>query len=541
MIPSSDPWRRLSELSSQFQSNLNALETRQPRLAESLRRTSLDVEYQIQSSEQRVNIARKESGGLTLTPNPVPVAAASQISSKLFPSGKCGEPVLVAGLDQGWLWKALYELPTDTPAAPGHRPPLYLLTPDIERLWIALHLHDWANLLADPRVRLFAGADSLSQAQHDMSDAPQVPWPKLCVTVDPATWPPGCNFDALTRGALESVVARMKTLQRELDQIDRTTNPASLSQRFGRGKLRVLGITSRYTTFLQFSMRDWLSAFEELGHETRLLIESGDHELLNPIAFAQACADFHPDLIVMIDHYRAEHAGLPANVPWIMWIQDRLPGIYSSRAGTAQKAMDYAIGYGRLECVHQYGYPAERFLPVTVGTNEKRFSPQSLGQPELSAARCDVSFVSHATVPADVLVQNEIARQSKEQNQLLLKAVFDSLRSVYDQGGSVTESHFILKLIREVLAREELVIDNEAPLAEFFVNRVNNALFRHQALTWLTEIEGLTVHLYGRGWERHPRFSHLARGVADNERQLCAIYQGSTINLQVTPFGAAHQ
>jgi hypothetical protein len=51
----------------------------------------------------------------------------------------------------------------------------------------------------------------------------------------------------------------------------------------------------------------------------------------------------------------------------------------------------------------------------------------------------------------------------------------------------------------------------------------------------------VNLHLWGRGWEEHPRLKRFARGVADNERQLSAIYRASTINLQVTPFGAVHQ
>src|SRR3712207_8955495 len=58
--------------------------------------------------------------------------------STLFPYTtlfrSCTEPVLVAGLDQGWLWHALYHLPVNTPRTPGHRPPLYFLASDLERL-----------------------------------------------------------------------------------------------------------------------------------------------------------------------------------------------------------------------------------------------------------------------------------------------------------------------------------------------------------------------------------------------------------------------
>ena len=53
------------------------------------------------------------------------------------------------------------------PAFPGYTPPLYFVTHDLERLWCVLHLHDWRELLAHSRVRLFAGADCVQRALPD--------------------------------------------------------------------------------------------------------------------------------------------------------------------------------------------------------------------------------------------------------------------------------------------------------------------------------------------------------------------------------------
>ncbi len=68
-------------------------------------------------------------------------------------------------------------------------------------------------------------------------------------------------------------------------------------------------------------------------------------------------------------------------------------------------------------------------------------------------------------------------------------------------------------------------------------------LFRQATLAWLAEYcerTGRTLHLYGRGWEAHPRFARYARGVARNGHELRAIYQASRINLQIMPFGCIH-
>src|SRR3954454_20913427 len=320
-------WQRLDLLASQFDQNLAALRTRDAALASRLAALKPSADYFVTASDRRLELARQLDGQpLEVISNRVLPEGAAQIAMKLFPTGKCTEPVLVAGLDQGWLWNALYELEIHTPHAPGHTPPLYFLTADLERLRVVMHLHDWRQLLADSRTRLFAGDDAVAQAQQHMTENLHVPMPKLCVTVDQATWPTGTNIDTVTGFALNIANQRIKQLKTKID---------AAYANFGAGRqlnsgepLRVMGITSRFTTFLQYSMRDWLQAFEALGHETQLLIEPEPAAQFNPLVFADAVARFRPDLIVMIDHYRGEFNGLPANIPWVMWVQDQLPNMF---------------------------------------------------------------------------------------------------------------------------------------------------------------------------------------------------------------------
>jgi hypothetical protein len=95
-----------------------------------------------------------------------------------------------------------------------------------------------------------------------------------------------------------------------------------------------------------------------------------------------------------------------------------------------------------------------------------------------------------------------------------------------------------------IAAMRDLAVETSASsrgtLSDLFVNKINNALFRHQALQWAADM-GLDLRLYGRGWEAHPTLSKYARGIADNQTQLAAIYRASRINLHLTPHGAVHQ
>lgn len=539
MHSTQETWQPLRLLADQFNANLAALAWRDAKLAEQMRDWQPQCEYFIGFADNNIRLAKYVDGRPQLLPNVVQAGAAAQIAKRLFPSGKCTEPVVVAGLDQGWLWSTLFNLEIHTPAAPGHTPPLYFLAPDLEKLWVVLHLHNWRDLLTDGRTLLFGGADCVAQAQAHMANNLHLPIPKLSVTVDPATWANGSSIDSVTTFALQAATNRLRQTSLRLDAAYSGYNALDAMSDTSR-PLRIMGITSRFTTFLQYSMRDWLEAFEQLGHDTLLVIEPQNAAQFNALTFADEAQRFKPDMIVMIDHYRGEFAGLPTNIPFVMWIQDELPNIFCDTAGAAQKELDYTIGYGRDDCVYTHGYPTDRFLPVMVGTNPRRFVPRRIRGDEYDKFACDVSFVSHCSTPATVLLERELAKQNTAEAKQVLSAIFEQMQARYDAGESLSTGNEIKAIIDQSLAAAKLRVDNPSQLINIFSHKINNALFRHQTLNWLAEMD-VRLHLYGRGWETNPVFAPYARGIADNENQLSAIYQASKINLQVTPFGAAHQ
>ncbi len=510
-----------------------------PELADSLRVFVPKQNYHIHATSQAIQLGVGDATGVTPLPHSLAPPAAADVVRRLYPSAVCNKAIVIVGEEMGWLWNGIYQLPCKTPEAPGHRSPLYFLIGDIERLWVILHVQDWQSLLADPRVRLFVGNEAMNDFRQSLTVDHVCPWPQLSVRVDPVLWSGSPTLDEILADAGAKAYREFQNcVERFCPSGDAT--PAMIASRLDSGQpLKILGITSRFTTFLQYSMRDWLASFQRLGHQTRLLMEQQDHEACNGLAVASACAEFQPDLVVIIDHYRKELRGVPEHVPFVMWVQDRLGTIYSSEAGRSQGPLDYAIGYGRAELVQRCGYPGSRFMPAMVGSNPDRFSAAAMSEQELAPLRCDASFVSHATVPADQIIREQIQRGGSPDTRRLLEDLYERLRAIYDAGGSVTAGEALQKIIVDSLRDNRLTADvNE--LLDLFTCRVNNAMFRHQAIRWVAEM-GVDLRLYGKGWENHPEFKRFARGVADNEAQLRAIYQASAINLQVTPYGGVHQ
>lgn len=541
-------WTPLKLLRERLNANCNALAARRPGLAELLRSFVPSQTYYVLAMGDQVQLGAATPAGVQPLPHPLPPAAARQIASKLCPSGSYTAPVLVTGEDLGWLWNALYQLPCQVPAAPGHRPPMFCLVRDVERLWIMLHIQDWAKLLGDERVRLFVGSDAFEQFRASLSQDSAVPWPRSSVVLDPTLWPAGATIDGIVNQAGAALMQRFNALQTKLTAQHANQTASALAGIYGdatRGDgrpLNILGITSRYTTFLQYSMRDWLAAFERLGHRTKLVIESADHEMTGAVAFAEACADFSPDLIVVIDHFRKELGGLPENVPVAMWVQDALPNLFNPAAGAAQGPRDYSLGFGRLRMVREFGYPQSRYMSAVVGLDEARFAPRELSPQEQERFGGEVAFVSHASQPADQIIAEEVRRLGSGDAARLLGAIYEQLRGVYAAGGAVTEPIELQRMIDRAAADLRVGIPpaQMPALLDLFNQRVNNALFRHQSLLWLAEM-GVDLRIWGRGWEKHPQLGCFARGVAENAAQLPCIYQASKINMQVTPHGAVHQ
>ena len=152
-------WQQLDLLGQRFAANCHALMGRDARLAQQLLDFHPDQPYALAAEGEQLHIARMHGERAEVMPARVSVLAAQQIAQKLCPTNKCVEAIVVAGIDQGWLWQALYQLPCAAPLRSGHTPPLYLLANSFENLWISCHLHDWRKLLADGRVRLLAGIE----------------------------------------------------------------------------------------------------------------------------------------------------------------------------------------------------------------------------------------------------------------------------------------------------------------------------------------------------------------------------------------------
>jgi len=459
--------------------------------------------------------------------------------------GRLPKPFLFEGVGTGWLLPRIWAATRGTYLS--YSPMVFVVEPDPRALAVVLHLHDWTAPLADERVRVFAGSGAWERWRDWMLARPEVSVPHTVGRLP--------LWEGVAPGAaeamLEQVARARQTLyaetRRRVEQIYRGRDVAWWARRFREAgpsdPLRVLCVTSRFTTFLQHSMRDLAAAMESLGVRTRLLIEIDDHSPIQDIMPLQAMLDFRPDLLLVIDHHRHEYASwFVDQVPYLCWIQDDMPALFEPGVGSRLGPLDFTMGFGRTTAVLKSGYPLQRFLPCRMAVDPAKFAA---GPRPDAAPACDVAYVSHHSEPPEALFERLCKVPRDERVRRMLQGLFDRLMSLasedrFDAGYPVEpvleEAWKEWDLPPEPRLRQEVLSLVVRPLAD--------RVLRHVTLRWVADwadAAGRRFHLYGRGWENHPRFGRYAMGVAEHGAHLAAIARAAAISLHTGAISALHQ
>lgn len=479
-----------------------------------------------------------------------PEQTAEQIRSEV--RGRILAPIVIAGVGLGDHLPLFHDATDNT--MHGASPILYQVESDWLGLAVVLHLRDWGGLISSERVVFCVGPDACERLERAIQARRFGLPPRLLVAA--GSWQSDVAEAAkrvMTKAqvVVDSACAR---LRRDLDRVYGDRDLAYWHRRFKSAlsregpPLRVLGMTSRFTTVLQYSMRDTLAAFEARGCETRLLIEPDDHSYVGPQVALETLQDFEPDLVFLIDHTRRSQRGcLIDNVPLVTWVQDRLPWLFDRATGQAMGPLDFCMGQSAPELIEDYAYPPERFMPCDMATNPDALLPGP-GDPSDandSAFACDAAFATHASETPAAFHARCRDSCADACTARLLDALFEEMRAMTERGdlnGALHFDHFVSRVAASAGLQVEqsrcdrLIAEYARPLAERFL--------RHQTIAWVArwaERTGRRFHLYGQGWDRHPSFGKFARGTVRHGPDLGRAFRAARINLHASCNHALHQ
>lgn len=429
-----------------------------------------------------------------------------------------------------------------------YTPCLFVLEPNLAQLAAWLHVEEHEALLASGRFRLFVGpraADAFLAAQN-REDWRALPNANIRI----AGW--GEGERPIGAAAVDKLAEdEFETRSRLADEVRRGLQGRSsfgwYADRFRNRHarpLRVLGVTSRFTTVLQYAMRDVRQTLEARGHTFRLLIEPDDQTpMLRHSYYVRAVSEFMPDLILMIDHNRSEFGALfDFPIPFCNWIQDELPHLFEP-APDRLDAYDLVMGYITPRSARAAGYAWRQCLYASVPVNPRLYgAPADADEDARLAPACDASYVSNLSQPPEAFLDDTLSQLTQPETRRLLGALFEELRPRIARGQAPCTRQQTDGLIQQIAARlgRPIAVASAEALRRRFVDRMINLFFRQQPLEWAAEL-GLDLHLYGRGWETHPRLSRFARGVAEPGAHSRAVFRRSRINLQLYPDSGIHQ
>jgi hypothetical protein len=412
--------------------------------------------------------------------------------------------------------------------------PLYLAEADLACFAAWLHCADHSAWLNDGRVYVFVGPDAVAQSAALWRHNPRLALPGRLVNL---------AADETTSGALQAAIHRavdedqteIGRLSAALEARYRERDAAYWASRFHPpGPL--LGITSRFTTMLQYSTRDALAALAAQGYRTELLIEASDHELLRPRDVLQAILDLDPLLVLALDHARCEVPYLPRNLPYLLWIQDPLPDLLGPQAGASVAPFDLVCGYYRARCTQEFGYPAERFVSVRVPVSAVIFHDGAVDVPTRTRCAADICYVGHGGRPLDALYQATVARHPAALRSRL-EVVYRRVRRLLEGVDPVAPTTTMDELVRSVATVDGVAFGELA-------YRLLDAGRRQQTLEWVAawaRRTGRVFRLYGSGWQEHPALREFAAGIVEHGEPLRQVYRASTLALQLMPSGFLHQ
>ncbi len=437
----------------------------------------------------------------------------------------------------------------------GYSPCLFVVAESDASIFPALATAELQSVLSDPRVHLFAGGCAIEEMIAFLAAHPDIGLPRYLVVSRPAE---GAFADRVGAAINEADRARSSAalaLRAEALGVYESLSAERWTARYEEAlrpgterPLRVMIPVSRFSTYLKHSARQLAEALRRRGCEVEVVSERSDHELVAPERYFELYRLWRPDLVIKIDHLRAESEHLiPTNVPYVCWVQDRLPDLFCPEAGPRVTAMEVVAGLGVRQLVERYGYPAAQCLPSLNVTDLSVYRDEAMKEEALAPHRCDVAYVSNHSEPPEAFAETLIARHvSGERSTAYARWVARRVRAAFEKPGEPTcRLGFETLLIDRRHGRHETF--DEAGLRrlyDFFCLPLADRWYRHEMVQWAIaycERRSRRLRLYGRGWERHEATAAYACGEVRNGEELRAVYQAAGVNLHASIFGSLHQ
>ena len=532
-----------------FLQNQSILRKRYPNLASRLDIASKCTSISLQKNNEGHTVVSLTKDGRNIPITPPFSVLETQFHKQSEALSDLTKPVLLVGLYPGIELISIFEHGSHA-SEPQPDQHIYVVIDSILCLWGFLLGWDVRTILQSSRVH-FIWHEDIPRWINQLRTHPEIPYLFTFIS--------GCK-DATLQQLMPPIVHLVQDKEASTQQLIKENNDyydaldnhslIQILQSRAERKPRLMMPICAWSTFMQYGARDLCTAFTEAGWDTYMLRVDA---MLTPHYLAQQIHDIRPDLFIFINHARCEAEEIyPKNLMFVTWIQDEMEHLLNNQAG--RKFSSYAkthqrdlfVGYTQAYGSSLYGYPKDRLIQSNIPADIKIFRPMTLGTSEHSKYDAQVALVSHVSRPSEEIVDKLLIPYTLKHGlpQETVHDIHTYLWKAYREGKSFTDRKQFMDQLNTFdpfkSYYESLNTHEKLQLQILFYWRLNDTIFRHVVLEWVID-QGIDLHLYGRGWEKHPTFFSYAKGTIQHGSELNKVYQCSKLNLHLNVTNGMHQ
>ncbi|MEO5376667.1 MAG: glycosyltransferase [Magnetococcus sp. DMHC-6] len=416
--------------------------------------------------------------------------------------------------------------------------PFYVVEPDISRFLFLMRMVDLTEIFQSKRIYFFIGVNCLENVKIFFTN-PDVRYPMQIIS----------SYKSIILDKLIQIIEDGQHRKKANSDYYHQKNNEYYESRSRdewhsilKGEihrpLRIMVSTSLYTSFLQYAARDLLSGFKRLGCETVLLMENDHTHLLSNLSVLQKIYLFHPDIFIILDHFRWEQdKAIPDKIPLVSWIQDILPWSFKEDPDHRLTDYDFVFSFSKywiesgLFNVPIFNNRKIHFLPV--GINCDIYYKKENQKKDI-----DILYVSHITDPElNFNFLNDIPYQYKlhppefhitEKKILSIDTLLHMYKELYEQVKKfdyselwqmlLIEKHrlqFLNQFLQNINIPSTpeihtLFVTNES---RFILHLID--LIKAKPLIYLAQ-NNIPLHIYGSNWGQFEHLRPFAMGTAKN-------------------------
>ena len=534
-----------AEMNRKLCRNLACLSVHRPRLYQTLLESKSANCYTVKASitgHPTILFQKPDGNPISMSADNDPLKGVQTAMQSVDAAHRGGKALGLSGIGDGYLLLHLAQNPPELIL--GRQQAVCAIEPDAQLALTCLMIHDYtgpAGPIEQQRISWYIGENWLTEFRDDFFTDLFKMYPGITIR----TGLHSVTIERELERFLKDIADLDHKLVAETQPYYQSLTREKLVEVMGENpprKPRVLVMTTRFSTVLQYSAADTADAFGKLGWDVHFLIEPTAWHGLNRIAMRQAVAQFKPDLVFQIDHLRSEYGELfPPNLPSVCWIQDHLQNLMDRKAGASITQRDFVLTASEQTYHEKFSYPLRQCIYLNKATRV----------PEVPATweqdGDTMVFVSNCSHDPNELASKLVKRIEQRGVADLVRDLCDRMIARYAAGGAIATMADLREALDAVEAEHRIragTNEQRDILLHALWHPFNDTLYRQQALRWAARCAdsmGLTLALYGKAWDKNAEFSRFARGYAGYGAELEELTRRSAINLQIVPFACIHQ